>query len=398
MKGALICLETIGTKPNFSELGRIYNCDRRTAKNRYLGIVKDHKPRNKPSKLDKHVELIKQKIKIPGSNMRAVYEFIITNVDDNIGTYSNFRKFVAKNAEIIKAKQEKVHPRFETEFGKQLQFDWKGPITLHTRKGDEFQFYVFSTTLCASRLHNFVIQKFMIREIVQRSLIEVFNRIGGVTEEILTDNMSSIVNYSQHEFVPEFKAFCKDMGINPKKCKVRHCQTKGKVESCNRFVNWLMPYDYEFDTYEELIVIMDKINNKINTEINEATNMPAVSLFETEKEHLKPLPKQDILDHYIESMIPAKVSVESLVYYKGTKYSVSPKYINKTVKISPIENKLLIYYNKDLIAEHELSNQKIKYNKNDYIECLKQTMPYYDDSKIEEMANENLELLNRITK
>ena len=67
--------------------------------------------------------------------------------------------------------------------------------------------------------------------------------------------MSSIVNYSEHEFVSEFKAFCKDMDTTPKKCRVRRCQTKGKVENCNKFVSWILPYDNEFDNVEELMDI-----------------------------------------------------------------------------------------------------------------------------------------------
>lgn len=45
-------------------------------------------------------------------------------------------------------------------------------------------------------------------------------------------------------------------------------------------------------------------------------------------------------------MIPAKVSNGLLVYYKGHEYSVPKKYINQTVKLNEVNNKLLIYYNK----------------------------------------------------
>ena len=82
--------------------------------------------------------------------------------------------------------------------------------------------------------------------------------------------------------------------------------------------------------------------DKINHQVNETTSMPPISLFNIEKEYLRALPKQDILDHYIKSMIPAKVSKESLIYYKGSKYSVPPKYINQTLKVKEIDNKLQI--------------------------------------------------------
>ena len=397
LKGAITCLETANIKPNFSALGREYGVDRRTAKKKYLGIINKQK-RKKISKLDKHQDLMKTKLSIPGVSMRAVYEYIIMNIDDDIGSYSNFRKYISKHKDIFIPKKQVVHPRFETDYGKQLQFDWKGPITLYNRNGDEIVFYVFSATLGASRMHTYEVTEFMTRETVERCLINSFKKLGGVTETILTDNMSSIVNYTEHEFVSEFKTFCKDMGTTPKKCKVRSCETKGKVENCNKFVNWILPYNRDFDTVEDLKNIMNKLNDKINTQINTTTNMPPISLFDIEKEYLKPLPKQDIIDHYINNMIPAKVSNESLVYYKGTKYSVSTKYINQTVKLQENDNKLLIYYNTDLITTHTISDKKIQYDKNDYIESLRATMPYKTDDEIEKLAIENLKLLDRLTK
>ena len=50
--------------------------------------------RDKSSKLDKYYELIKQKLLIKGTSVQAVYEFIISEIDTDIGTSSNFRKYV----------------------------------------------------------------------------------------------------------------------------------------------------------------------------------------------------------------------------------------------------------------------------------------------------------------
>lgn len=188
------------------------------------------------------------------------------------------------------------------------------------------------------------------------------------------------------------------MGTVAKKCKVRHCETKGKDESCNRFVNWILPYDYELTSEEELIEKFRQITNKVNQQPNATTNMPPISLFQKEKEYLSPLPKQDILEYYVDNMIPVKVSNESLVYYKKAKYSVPPKYINQTVKLQVMENKLCIYYNKELIAIHELSNLSIQYQEQHYKECLSLSMPTKEASEIEQMAKKNLELLGRLTK
>lgn len=95
--------------------------------------------------------------------------------------------------------------------------------------------------------------------------------------------MSSIINYSQHDFTNDFKTFSKDMRFTPKHCKVHSPEIKGKDESCNRFMTWLLPYDYEFSDENELIQIIKRLNKEINKEVNQSTNMPPVVLFEKRK-------------------------------------------------------------------------------------------------------------------
>lgn len=397
LKGAKTCLETLDMKPNYSELGRIYGIDRRTAKKRYNGI-ENKIQREKNSYLDKYIDIIKEKCNIPGTTKKAVYKYIQMNIDENIGTYSNFNKYINKNDEIIFIKNKTAHVLFETDYGVQLQFDWKGPICLHTKDGQLVQFYIFSTTLSASRFHTFIYSKFMTLESVERCLIESFQIIGGITKECLTDNMSSIINYSQHDFTREFKTFSKDMGFIPKHCKVGSPETKGKDESCNRFMNWLLPYDYEFNNEDELIQIIKRLNKEINKEVNQTTNMPPVALFEKEKEYLQPLPNEIIIDRYLDSLIPVKVQNTMLFHYKGCKYSVPQKYINQTLKVKEIDNKLYVYYNKNLIKIHEISDKKINYTESDYIEGLSSTIYYKSQEEINVLARHNLELLKKITK
>ena len=398
LKGELLCLKTENIKPNFSELSRIYGIDRRTIKKQYLGLTDEKEKKKKISILDKYKDLIKEKLEIPGSNKKAVYIFIVMNVDDNIGSYSNFRKYTLKYYDELMPKNVNVHVRFETEYGKQLQFDWKGPIRLKNKNNKTFEFYIFSTTLGASRFHTFIYSRFMTLESVERCLIESFEMINGIPEECLTDNMSSIINLSEKKFTKEFKAFSKDMDFIPKKCKPHSPETKGKDESCNRFMNWLYPYQNEFETEDDLINIIKKLNKQINLEANQTTNMTPISLFRIEKEYLKPLPNKQVINNYLDTMIPAKVSNTLLVYYKGSQYSVPKKYINQTVKLNEVDNKLLIYYNKDLIASHDISNKKFNYNEEHYKEGLSSSIKYKDNDDINDLAKKNLELLDKFTK
>ena len=92
--GAITILNTYDIKPNYTALGQAYGIDRRTVKKKYEGIENKKRGRKEVSKLDKHKELIKTKLKIPGVNKQAVYKYIIMTVDKEIGSYSNFNKYV----------------------------------------------------------------------------------------------------------------------------------------------------------------------------------------------------------------------------------------------------------------------------------------------------------------
>lgn len=121
-------------------------------------------------------------------------------------------------------------------------------------------------------------------------------------------------------FNHKIKQFEKDLGIKIRLCKTRSPETKGKVESANRFLSWLIPYDGKFKDESELIQIIEKINNKVNQENNKTTNMPGVVLFKKEKEYLNPLPNKVMLESYIESV------ETKIVPYKGNGYSVPSKF------------------------------------------------------------------------
>jgi hypothetical protein len=99
---------------------------------------------------------------------------------------------------------------------------------------------------------------------------------------------------------------------------------------------------------------------------------------------------------YLVNVEKTKVYPDSLVYYKGQRYSVSPKYIGQSVQIKQTENILYIYHNKHLIATHEVEDKVFDYTKEHYKECLQICMPYKDDKQIDELATNNLKLLDKL--
>lgn len=184
------------------------------------------------------------------------------------------------------------------------------------------------------------------------------------------------------------KAFADDFGFKISRCKPRHSFTKGKVESANKFIGWLLPYNNEFETEEDLVKILKKINAKVNQSINQTTGLPPILLFQKEKEYLQPLPNKAIIESYMNNRLTANVHKDSLINYKNCKYSVPSKYINKTVTLQVIKDELHIYFNTDLISIHKISDKKINYLEDHYKELL--SVSVKDSKDIDILAKENL--------
>jgi len=159
---------------------------------------------------------------------------------------------------------------------------------------------------------------------------------------------------------------------------------------------WLIPYNHEFEHEEELIQIIKNIRDKANSNINQTTNIPPILLFEKEKEYLSPLPNNRIMLSYLVNVEKTKVYPDSLVYYKGQRYSVSPKYIGQHVHLKQTDNILYIYHNKELISTHEIGLKIFNYASEHYKQGMQISMPYKDDHIIEEYTSQNLKRLDKL--
>ena len=386
-------LKMTDSKPNFSELSRLYDIDRRTIKKYYDGYAGKPVTRNKPSKLDNYYNLITEKLQIKGTTVRAVYEFIYHEVDSGIGSYSNFNKYLKRKG-IKPKKHSKGHPRFETVPGHQAQVDWKEDIKISNRYGEIFTFQVFDYKLGHSRYCHFTYKNTKTRQDVFDCLIASFKATGGVPTEILFDNMASVVDLkdNQRHVNNKMRAFADDFHFKIRLAKPRHPYTKGKVEAINKFLDWLLPYEGEFETEQELIAILEKINSRINSNPCQATGIPPLLLFQKEKEYLQSLPNQKVIESYLSHDRQIKVQKDSMITYKNSKYSVPPAYIGKNVWIRHISNKLYVYYNTEQIAIHTISNKKLNYDKEHYAELLSKVIRNKDD--VANLAELNLQQMD----
>jgi len=386
-----------GIKPNFSQVARRYNCDYRTVKRYYDEEEKPKKERKKrPSKLDGFREIIEDKLEWDAP-VTEILKYI--KKKGYKGQYTILREYCRT---IQSDRQKKATVRFETNPGLQAQVDWKERMKLVSRHGEIFEIDIFLMVLGYSRLKYIELTINKNQDSLFQAMVNAFQYFDGVPQEILFDNMRTVVDQSRTLYRKpvinnKFYQFSKDMGFGVKSCMAYRPQTKGKVESPARLMNRLRIYNTEFEGFEDLREIIMEFNEELNNEQSQATYEKPWERFRKEKEYLNKLPNQDILDHFLTRPIVRKVNKESMVQYNKSKYSISTKYIGKLVTIKETQGILQIYYNKELIKEHKITKRNFNYDKADMIEILKaDAMKHYSDEDVELFIDNNISLYDNL--
>ena len=385
---------------NKSELARRFNCDSRTI-DRYLKINSGELEPKKSSRvyesfIDDYKSIIIEKVDTYSATAMAVYKFIKKKGYE--GKYSTVAAFVKKhkNVEIQKATV-----RFETTPGLQAQVDWKENLTMISKHGEIFKVNIFLMVLGYSRIKYVKLTTDKEQKTLFKCMISAFSYFQGIPQEILFDNMKTVVDrskstFSSVEFNKIFKHFTNDAGFKPIACRPYRPQTKGKVESLARLTNRLAVYNGEFEDYDDLDRIVQDFMKEVNNEVSQAINETPLSRLNKELEYLKPLPPMDSLVSYVSCEKEYKVSKESMVNYKGKKYSVPTKYIGLKLNITEAcDGNISIYYNEDFIICHSLSENKYNYKIGHMHEILKSdACKHLTDAKIDEFIKENMTMMD----
>ena len=390
-----------GDKLNKSALARQYGCcwetvDRRLNPDKYK---KDRKKRIYTSILDPYKSIIDSKIENNNIPATGIY-FLLKSKYDYKGKYGIVKKYVSdKKQDIIS----NLTIRFETIKGYQSQVDWKEKLKLHDVNNNEYVISIFLIVLGNSRYKYIELTFDQTQPTLFRCLINSFKYFGGITEEILFDNMKTIVDHAKSDFsdvVINSKAmqFSKDAGFKIITCRPYRPRTKGKVETLAKIMNRLKAYDYEFNNVDELKQVVMNLNYQLNyEEKSQATNEIPITLFEKEKEYLIPV-NCDILENYCIPTKTYKVSNESMITYHGIKYSVPIQYVGKNITVLDEDNLIHLYYTTKLICSYEKNNNyRYNYKEEDYINILKHSsFNNKTEKEIKEYINKNLYSLDGI--
>jgi len=379
-------------KPNFSEIARRMNCDRRTVANYYKGNTSNtRKATEKKSLLDDYKAIVEEKVDNCSASAMAIYRFI--EKKGYQGKYGLVKKHVRQYKD---TQTRKASIRFETMPGYQGQVDWKERKKMVSKHGEIFEINIFLYVLGYSRIKYLELTFDRQQTTLFKCLLNAFVYSGGMPKQVLFDNMKTVVDQSRTHMSSvvlnkRFRHFASDVGFEPMACMPYRPQTKGKVEALAKLTNRLDVYNYEFEDEKELSQIVVMINHDLNNEVSQAVGQKPIDRLKKEKEYLMSLPSDQIIETYTSLQKTYSVSKESMITYKGNKYSVPTYYIGKKLKVKVKDSLLEIFYETELIATHKTSERFLNYKKPHVIEILKtDAFRYKDDSEIEDFVENNL--------
>ncbi|WP_350308413.1 IS21 family transposase [Bacillus subtilis] len=399
----------IKMKINKSQLARDLGVDRRTI-DKYLNGFIPKRKRDKPSKIDAYYQVIAALLS-EESKQKFYYRRVLWQyLKDNHGldcSASAFRAYIARTPE-FKAYFEANKPipspkgtvRFETPPGKQAQLDWKESIKYETKDGQHVEVNVAALILSQSRMRSFYLSVSKSQSVLLSFLTEAFEAFGGVPEELVTDNMKTVMDEPRYEHSPgkvnaRFEQFAKDFGFKVRPCIAGRPRTKGKIETTMKLLDEIHAYQGQL-TLEELHQFVQDLCNRINHELHQGTGKIPIIEFKKERNHLLQLPTEKVRDSYRIKHTLVKVNTSNMITYKSNQYSVPAKYQGKKVGLQVYDDQLWIYYNMELIAQHPISEKKLNYQETHYQEALIVSMPNYPD--IDNLAKRNLAAIGDVYK
>lgn len=244
--------------------------------------------------------------------------------------------------------------------GECAQVDWGHAGTVqvgNTRRRMSF----FVMTLGYSRM---VYVEFTLSQKMEHFLgchQNAFEYFGGVPEKVMVDNLKSAVldhpRGGAVSYHPRYLDFASHYGFAPRACNVRAPHEKGQVERAvsyvrSSFLNGLDPESFAPINPQARLWMDSVANLRIHSQLHER---PIDRFDQVEKTALKPL---NLHPYDVGVSSQSSANSQFRVVLDTNKYSVPAEYASRRLTLRQYPEKLLIYHDHSLIAEHPRSYQR----------------------------------------
>lgn len=242
--------------------------------------------------------------------------------------------------------------------GECAQVDWGYAGNIHVGNTTR-RLSFFVMVLCYSRR---IYLEFTLTERLEQFLtchMNAFHYFGGVSEKVMVDNLKSAVLShplgQMAEYHPRYLDFAAHYGFEARACNVRKPNEKGRVENAVGYVkkNFLAGLELKDQASVQTAghLWMDEVANK---RTHSVTRRVPDEMFK--EENLRPLPTSGVYDTGIPKDTVA--SSQYRVAFDGNHYSIPAEYAAHRVNMRAYADRLAIFHEGKLIAEHLRSYQR----------------------------------------
>ena len=248
--------------------------------------------------------------------------------------------------------------RFETGPAKQGQYDWS--VYTVPIGGALTRVYLHSFILGFSRYQHLAASLDIRQPQIFAALEESFAAVGGIPQEMLFDNPRAIVATARPNLVfnQHFLEFARFYSFLPQACWPRRAQTKGKVERPFQMVEEHFIKGSSFSDWADFVRRLSHFTaGFLNARIHGTTRERPEDRLRLEQPLLGKLPATRFISS---KECFRKVSLDCLVAYRGSRYSVPWQYASKSVWLRPtLDSKLeILAQTGETLASHQLAKKK----------------------------------------
>jgi transposase len=308
-----------------------------------------HKSRHRESILAPYLQTIRDFLE--EDDYQATWIFNRIKMMDYAGGYDTVKRYV----QIMKEQKTRLaYTRFETEPGRQAQFDW-GDFQINEPGGTVTTVYASILVLGYSRGMYAEYTGVCTLEAFMDSHIRAFRYFGGVPREILYDNMKHVVTGKDEQGRPvfnnEFLHFAHHYGFQPKAAPPYSPWVKGKVERPIDYLRQRFWRGYAFDSTEkanrDLLPWLDQTGNR---RIHGTHHRPVYERWQEELPHLLPLP---VSEYDTSVKVFRKVYRDCQISYNGNRYVAPHRAVGKRVMLKIKHGTIRIFHDQDLLATYQ---------------------------------------------
>lgn len=251
--------------------------------------------------------------------------------------------------------------RFETPPGQQAQVDWGtlGHIerTEDRKAEDRKAVSGFVLTLGSSRAMFAAVARDQTLSTLIRMHEEAFTMLGGVPREILYDNMKTVMqgrdDRDEVQWNETFLDFTRYWGFEPRLCRPRRPQTKGKVENGIGYVRKNFLCATTARTPDELDTELRRwVTDVANRRVHGTTHRQVSEALQEERRYLLPVAGRPPFPFVSQEM--RRAGIDAYVCFRTNRYSVPWQAAGKEVKVRLCGLQLRIERDGEQLASHPL--------------------------------------------